>query len=136
MKVLLVIDGSPYSQMNASMLKALKLPDKTHVTVMTVVPDHSFLGGLSFNQFKCNSPEKSDRQERQQEQAANLVQTTTRELSTAKLETEVLVRQGNPAEVILKIARESDASLIVMVTIPRFIGQQQLESSRYFQRTR
>lgn len=114
MKVLLVIDGSPYSQMTVSMLKALKLPHETHVTVMTVVPDHSFLGGLSFDRFKGSSPEKSARQERQQEQAANLVETTIRELSTAKLETEVLVRWGNPAEVILKVAKESGASLIVM----------------------
>ena len=114
MKVLLVIDGSPYSQMTVSMLKALKLPHETHVTVMTVVPGHSFLGGLSFNRFKGSSPERSARQERQQEQAAHLVETTIRELSTAKLETEALVRWGNPAEVILKVAKESGTSLIVM----------------------
>ena len=114
MKVLLVIDGSHYSQMTVSMLKALKLPHETHVTVMTVVPGHSFLGGLSFNRFKGSSPERSARQERQQEQAAHLVETTIRELSTAKLETEALVRWGNPAEVILKVAKESGTSLIVM----------------------
>jgi len=114
MKILLVIDGSPYSQMTVSMLKALKLPRATHVTVMTVVPNHSFLGGLRFDRFKDKSSERSARQERQQEQATNLVETTIRELSTAKLEMEVLVRWGNPAEVILKVAKESGASLIVM----------------------
>ena len=114
MKVLIVIDGSSCSKMTVNMLKALKLPHKTHVTVMTVVPDHSFLGGLSFSRFKGNSPEKNDLQESLHEQAAYLLQTTAEELSTAKLETEVLVRQGNPAEVILKVARESVPSLIVM----------------------
>jgi len=76
MKVLLVIDGSSYSQMTISMLKALKLPSETQVMVMTVVPDHSFLGGLSLDLFRGKALERSARQERQQEQAARWLKKT------------------------------------------------------------
>jgi hypothetical protein len=65
--------------MTMSMLKALKLPHKTQIVVMTVVPDHSFLGGLSLDLFRAS--ERSARQEKQREQAANLVETAIRELS-------------------------------------------------------
>jgi hypothetical protein len=34
MKVLMAIDGSPYSQMTISMLKALKLPHETQVMLI------------------------------------------------------------------------------------------------------
>jgi len=114
MKVLLVIDGSAYSQMTISMLKALKLPSETQVMVMTVVPDHSFLGGLSLDLFRGKALERSARQERQREQAAGLVETAIRELSTAELKLEGLVRWGNPAESVLKVAKEDGASLILM----------------------
>ena len=114
MKVLLVIDGSPYSQMTISMLKALKLPHKTQVMVMTVVPDHNFLGGLSLDLFRGKASERSAQQERQREQAASLVETAIHELSTAKLKLEGLVRWGDPAESILKVAKENGASLILM----------------------
>ncbi len=112
MKVLMVIDGSTYSQMTISMLKALKLPHKTQVMVMTVVPEHSFLGGLSLDLFRAS--ERSARRKKQREQAANLVETTIRELSPAKLKLEGLVRWGNPAESILKVAKENGTSLILL----------------------
>ncbi len=114
MKVLMVIDGSPYSQMAISMLKALKLPRGTQATVMTVVPDHSFLGGLSLDLFRGKASARSARQERQREQAANLVEMAIQELGTTRLRLESLVRWGNPAESILRAAKENDASLILM----------------------
>jgi nucleotide-binding universal stress UspA family protein len=114
MKVLLVIDGSSYSQMTISMLKALKLPRETQVMVMTVVPDHNFLGGLNLDLFRGKASERSARQERQREQAASLVETAIREISAAELKLEGLMRWGNPAESILKVAKENGASLILM----------------------
>lgn len=52
MKALLVVDGSSYSDMAAKTLKALRLPSRTEVTVMTVVPEHTFLGGITLDTFK------------------------------------------------------------------------------------
>jgi len=46
MKILLVVDGSSYSEMATRTLKALRLPSRTEVTVMTVVPEHTFWEGL------------------------------------------------------------------------------------------
>jgi nucleotide-binding universal stress UspA family protein len=114
MKVLLVIDGSPYSQMTISLLKALKLPRETSVTVMTVVPEHSFLGGLSFNLLRSRDSEQSERRERQREQAVGLLDSAIRELGNTESEVKSLVQWGNPAEEILKAAAELDVSLILI----------------------
>ena len=39
MKILLVVDGSSYSEMAAKMLETLRLPAKTEVAMLTVVPE-------------------------------------------------------------------------------------------------
>jgi nucleotide-binding universal stress UspA family protein len=114
MEVLLVIDGSPYSQMIIGMLRAFKLPRETQVTVMTVVPEHKFLGGLSFNLLRSRDSEQSERQERQREQAVELVESAIRELGNTELELKRLVRWGNTAEEILKAAAEEEVSLILI----------------------
>ncbi len=76
--------------MTMSLLKALKFPHKTQVMVMTVCLTRVFLGGLSLDLFRAS--ERSARQEKQREQAANIVETAIRELSPAKLKLEGLVR--------------------------------------------
>ena len=50
MKILLVIDGSSYSDMATKMVEAFQLPSRTEVTVLTVVPEHTFLGGIVVRQ--------------------------------------------------------------------------------------
>ena len=42
MRILLAVDGSPYSERVTSTLKAFKLPFQTEVVVMTVVPEYAF----------------------------------------------------------------------------------------------
>jgi len=110
MKILLVIDGSSHSDIATRTLKALRLPSRTEVTVMTVVPEHTFLGGITLGKIKGASVKK----EAQQQRALELLQATVQMLSTHKLKVESLVRWGNPTETILKTARESGVSLVVM----------------------
>lgn len=52
MKILLVVDGSSYSNMAIRMLQALQLPSHTKVRAMTVVPEHTFLGGITLGKLK------------------------------------------------------------------------------------
>jgi len=52
MKILLVVDGSSYSDTATKMLEALRLPAKTEVTIPTVVPEHTFLGGITLGRLK------------------------------------------------------------------------------------
>ena len=58
MKVLLVVDGSSYSIMATEMVESLRLPSQTEITIMTVVPEHTFLGGITFAKLWGASPKK------------------------------------------------------------------------------
>ena len=51
MRILLVVDGSSYSDMATKMLEALWLSSRTEVTVLTVVPEHTFLGGITLGKY-------------------------------------------------------------------------------------
>jgi nucleotide-binding universal stress UspA family protein len=110
MKVLLAVDGSSYSDMATEMVKALRLPSQTEVTVITVVPEHTFLGGITLGKLRGASAKK----EAQQQKALELLLQPIQALSASKLKVDSLVRWGNPAEEVLKVADERGSSLIVM----------------------
>jgi len=52
MRILLVVDGSSYSDMETKMLEALRPPPQTEITVLTVVPEHTFLGSITLGKQK------------------------------------------------------------------------------------
>jgi nucleotide-binding universal stress UspA family protein len=114
MKVLLVIDGSSYSEHATAMLGKLRLPSHTEVAVMTVVPEPTFLGGVTFDVIRGTNQARKKAREEQQRKAIELLQHSTDTLNKGKLRIETLVRWGNPAEVILREAEERDISLIVI----------------------
>lgn len=109
MKVLLAVDGSSYAEMATRMVWTLRLPPNTMVTVMTVVPEHSLLAGISLKKFRGASAKKVA-----QQKAAELIQASTEVLRGNRLKVNSLVRWGNPAEEILKETEKSGASLVVM----------------------
>ncbi|MBL7164972.1 MAG: universal stress protein [Dehalococcoidales bacterium] len=111
MRILLVVDGSSYSEMATGILKALRFRSGTEVTVLTVVPEYTFLGRVSLSKVGRDA---SVRKEAQQQKALELLQEITQALSASRLKAESLVRWGNPAETILKVADEKRASLIAM----------------------
>jgi hypothetical protein len=51
MKIPLVVDGSSHSSMATKMLEALCLPSGTEIMVMTVVPEQTFLGGITLSKL-------------------------------------------------------------------------------------
>jgi nucleotide-binding universal stress UspA family protein len=110
MKVLLAVDGSSYSDIATEMVRALRLPSQTEVTVITVVPEHTFLGGITLGKLRGTSPKKEAQQQKQLE----LLQQPIQALSASKLKADSLVRWGNPAEEILKVANEGRISLVIM----------------------
>jgi len=109
-KILLVTDGSPYSDTATAMLDALCLSSGTGVTVMTVVPEHTFLGGITLGKLRGVRLDK----DAQQQRALELLEATVQKIGNAGLKVESLVRWGNPAEETLKLAKEEGMSLIVM----------------------
>ena len=111
MKILLVIDGSSYSVTATEMVGSLHLPISTKVMVMTVVPEHTFLGGITLKKLKGD--DSSDKAA-QEQKAWELLQRSVEALHKSKLEVNSLVRWGKPAEQILKVADNHGASLIVI----------------------
>jgi len=114
MKILLVVDGSHYSDMATHMLKALQPPAETEVAILTVVPEPTFLGGITLDVIRGTNQARKKAREEQQQKATDLLRHTTQILNEGNLNIETLVRWGNPAEVILQEAEEGNASLIVM----------------------
>lgn len=110
MKILLTVDGSYYSNLATKTVEALHPSPQTEVSVMTVVPEHAFLGGITLSKLRATS----SRKDVQQEKALTLLQDTVQELNKTGLKTESLIKRGNPADEILKTADEVKASLIVM----------------------
>lgn len=111
MRILLAIDGSSYSDIATRMLEALHLPSETKVTVITVVPEHAFLGGITLDMLRGTAPAKK---KVQREKAVKLLSGPVQLLSASGLNVESLVRWGNPAEVILDVTEEYESSLVVM----------------------
>ena len=67
---------------------------------MTVVPEHTFLGGITLGKIRGASVKK----DAQQQKALALLQQPAQALSASKLKVDSLVRRGNPAEEILRVA--------------------------------
>ena len=111
MKILLALDGSLYSEMVIQTVKALQLPSETEVTVMTVVPEYTFLGGITLDILRGGS---SVRKETQQQKAAELLRNPAQSLTANGLKIESLVRWGNPAEEILNATHEKQVDLVVI----------------------
>ena len=63
MRILLVVDGSSYSDMETKMLEALRPPPQTEITVLTVVPEHTFLGGITLGKLKGIAEMKETQQQ-------------------------------------------------------------------------
>jgi len=110
MKILLVVDGSSHSELATKMLEALRLPPRTEIMVMTVVPEHTFLGGITLSKLSGASARKKT----QRQKALKLLREPVQALTAGKLKVDSLVRWGNPAAEILKVTNESGVSLVVM----------------------
>ena len=111
MKILLPVDGSSYSNTAINTLEALKLSRENEITVMTVVPEPTLLGGITVEKLTGT---KSAITTTQEEEASELLQGPVQLLSKSGFKVESLVRRGNPAQEILKVADDLHASLIVM----------------------
>jgi len=110
MKILLVVDGSSYSNMSVRMLQALRLSPLTEVKAMTVVPEHTFLEGITLGKLKGIKIKK----EIQKEKAQELLRNTLQAFAGTKLKFDTVVRWGNPAEEILREVEYNAVALLVM----------------------
>lgn len=113
MKILVAIDGSSYSEMSVQILEALQLPPKTEITVMTIVPEHTFLGGIRLDTLRRGEKAKELAHKAEEQKAMELLQETVDRLQTGGFKVETLVRWGKPSEEIVKASKSLRTDLLV-----------------------
>ncbi len=114
MKILLAVDGSSYSRMSIDLLKALKIPEKNEVTLITVVPDYTFIGKLTLNMLSGTAAKVKQAHEIQAKMADKLLESMKMSLASDEGMVETLVRWGKPAEHIIKEALDIQSDLVVI----------------------
>jgi len=115
MKILLAVDGSSYSEVATGLVKALKIGRKAEATVLTVIPEHVFVGGHSLADFLGRSAAlKSEVRKAEEEKALELVSQPSKSLTARGLKVETVVRRGSPADEIVKTCRSIQADLVVV----------------------
>lgn len=113
MKIIVAIDGSPYSNMVVSTLKALKLSPINEVITLNIIPEYTFLGGLNI-QHLINKHIKTPTLEAQKNAALELLQKPTLMLQEAGINVTTSVTYGKPAEQIMKFSHDNKADLIMI----------------------
>lgn len=112
--VLLAVDGSSYSDAEATLVAGIAWPAGTAVRVLAVVRGHLPLVGLSPETQRMVDESLSDLRQQEWAVAETLTTQVANRLRAHDLVVEVLVREGRPAEVILEQAVTQSANLIVI----------------------
>jgi nucleotide-binding universal stress UspA family protein len=114
-KILLAVDGSRYSKAAVSLVKALRIGRKAEATVLTVIPEHVFLGGHTLVDLLGRSAAlKTQIRKAEEERALELLAKLSKSLATRGLKVETMVRRGSPADEIIKTCRNIQADLVVV----------------------
>ena len=115
MKILLAVDGSRYSEAAIGLVKAVKIGRKAEVTVLTVIPEHVFLGGHTLVDLLGRSAAlKTQVRKAEEERALELLAKLSKSLATRGLKVETMVRRGSPADEIIKTCRSIQADLALV----------------------
>ena len=115
MKILLAVDGSRYSEATIGLVKALGIGRKSEATVLTVIPEHVFIGGHTlFDLLGRSAALKTQVRKAEEEKALELLAKLSKSLATRGLKIETLVRRGSPADEIIKVCRSIQADLVLV----------------------
>ena len=113
MKILLAIDESNYSAMAVNMLKMLELPSHTEVKLITIIPEHTFIGGHTLRRLLGQFSEVQTKKA-QEELANKLLHDHIQSMEAIGVSVEPIVVWGHPPEQILDYARINEVDLIVI----------------------
>ena len=114
MKTLLAYDGSPYSDMATKVLMAFPLPPQAEVNVMTVVPHHTFLGGITFDRLTQTEAGRVTSHKAEEQRGIRLLRKPVETLKATGYTVNTSVCWGRPAEQILKTACAMPADLVAI----------------------
>ena len=115
MNILLAVDGSPHSEAAIGLIKALKIGKQAEATILTVLPEHVFLGGHTLVDLLGRSTAlKTQLRKAEKERALELLAKLSKSLSTRGLKVETMVRRGSPADEIIKACQSIGADLALV----------------------
>jgi nucleotide-binding universal stress UspA family protein len=115
MKILVAVDGSRYSEAAVGLVGALKIGKKAEVTLLTVIPEHVFLGGHTLADLLGRSTAlKTQLRKAEEQRALELLARLSKSPATRGLKVETMVRRGSPADEIIKACRGIGADLALV----------------------
>ncbi len=115
MKILIAVDDSRYSEVAVGLVRALKLGNKADLTLLTVIPEHVFLGGHTLVDLPAHSTAlKTQLWKAKEERASQLLAKLSKSYGTRGPKVETMVRSGRPADEIIKACRSIGADLVVV----------------------
>lgn len=115
MKILFAVDGSRYSDVATGFIQVLNMGPEAAVTILTVIPEHVFLGGHTLVSLPGGSGRlETQVRQAQEEKASELLSRPSGSLAASGLKVETLVRRGSPADEIVKACRNIQADLVVV----------------------
>jgi nucleotide-binding universal stress UspA family protein len=115
--VLLAMDGSSDSWEAVALLKTLKFPRSSRLTILHVVEKPAALITMAWVSAQMDATQFAEECRRTgQEAGAKLLEETQRDLIGEELEVDTKLAEGHAADEILKVAQEVQADLIVVGT--------------------
>jgi len=118
MKILLAVDGSRHSEAAVGLVKALKIGKigkQAEATILTVIPEHVFLGGHTLVGLLGSSTAlKTQLRKAEEERALELLAKLSKTLATRGLKVETMIRRGSPADEIIKTCQSIGADLALV----------------------
>jgi nucleotide-binding universal stress UspA family protein len=114
MKILLAVNGSPYTERIVKALISLNLASENEIEVTTVVPGYTFLGDITIGMLNSVVANKKSLNEAQQKKAEEIVNDVRDKIQTAGYSVTTSICWGKPAEQIINKAREIGADLLII----------------------
>jgi nucleotide-binding universal stress UspA family protein len=115
MKVLLAVDGSRYSEATIGLARALRIGKKAEMAILTVIPEHVFLGGHTLAGLLGRSGVlKIQMQKAEEAKASELLAKLSKSLAAPGMKVETMIRRGSPADEIIKTCRSIPADLVLV----------------------
>jgi len=114
-KILVAVDGSPYSETALGLVGALRIGRKSEATILTVIPVHVFPGGRTLADLLGRSPALKEQLRKAEEaRALQLLAGPAETLGARGLKVDTTVRRGNPADEIMKACRSIRPDLVLV----------------------
>lgn len=114
MNVVLAYDGFAYSKMAINMVKALQLPSQTNITLLNVISEQTLSRECDINMAVRYVDGKKISRDEQNNRALVIIREAVSAIRAGGLKAEGEVLCGHTSDMIIKMAKDRKAQLLVM----------------------